>query len=268
MSGRVVLALPAAGTSAGVFRAWEQHLPAGTELRVLQPRHLAHRHADASPGTAPSLRGAAELVAAELRRSVLRDDREHVLVGHSLGGVVAHEAAHLLQRRGERLPGAVVLLGTRPPHSSGADAFAPLLEQDDEGLLRGVERLGAMSGALRGSRFRGAFAPALRTDLRLLCEHRPAPTLLVADPLRTALVVHVGDGDRLVPLRVAAQWAPYVQGALHLTVHPGDHFFPFAGGAVARALTGSGTGAGGSAARRGGVPGPRRAGRRHVAAPT
>ena len=72
-------------------------------------------------------------------------DRPYVLVGYSIGGVLAHSAAAVLERSG-RAPAGVVLLDTFDPAQEQAPVFAwamgELLDRDpgsvavdDEGLL-------------------------------------------------------------------------------------------------------------------------------------
>ena len=229
--GHHVVVLTPAGASAAAFRCWAGWLPADVTWQVEQPAHLAHRatteEADGQPAT---LAGAARQLLRELARDM--PDRKVVLVGHSLGGVLAHEVARSAPAQVAHL----VLLAVRPPHDTGAAQFATALQGSDEELLVSLDRLGALSSTLRDSPFRQAFTGPLRSDLTLLCAYRLDAPACAATPLPLPTTVWTGACDPLVPLRLGAQWAPYVAGQLHLRHHPGDHFFPLADATVCRSV--------------------------------
>lgn len=154
-------------------------------------------------------------------------DRPFVLAGHSLGGLLGYEAAVELERRGGPLPAFVLVMGSRPPHSSSAEVFAPLIDLPDEDFLDALERVGAINSALRTSPMRPLFLPALRSDLRIITTYRPDAAARRRAPLPVPVVAWSGTHDPLAPPSLLSGWGDYTAFPRPVDAFDGGHFFPF-----------------------------------------
>lgn len=215
----VIFCLPPAGGSVATFRPWLRMADEGTVLEPLNVR-LIQAELGRNGGQVTLVALAAAIA------DLLPPDRPFILAGHSLGGLLAYEAAFELFRRGARLPESVLVMGSRPPHDSSAEVFAPMIDLDDEDFLDAMEAVGAVNPELRNSPMRPLFLPALRRDLRVITTYRPD----VADRRRAQLPVPLvgwcGIADSLAPPDVVRGWQDYTLFP-GLEVFQGGHFFPF-----------------------------------------
>lgn len=237
----LIYCLPPAGGSAATFRPWlraPDGLGGALELEALNVRLIQGQLVQSrlSQGTlshgalgqtatgelAVTLPGLAAAIADQLPA-----DRPFVLAGHSLGGLLAYEAAVELQRRGGQLPAFVLLMGSRPPHHSSADLFAPLVDLPDEPFLDALEAVGAVNSALRTSPMRPLFLPALRADLRIITTYRPDTEARRRDPLPAPVIAWSGSRDPLAPASLLSGWAEYTSFPRPVEIFDGGHFFPF-----------------------------------------
>lgn len=209
-----VVCLPPAGGSAASFRAWRAYRIPGAVLHPQLPPRSPDR-----PG--PGLAGAAARLAERLR-TVGDPSRPLILVGHSVGGLLACELARELQRHGERPASAVVVMGSRPLHLSSATYFRPLVDLPDRDLLRALDQLGVIHPQLPQSPMWPMVLPGLRSDLRLICAYAPPDD----DPLPVPLHAWHGTADPLAPPELGPSWARHTTAGLQLRSFSGDHFFP------------------------------------------
>ncbi|MGX7829468.1 thioesterase II family protein [Actinokineospora sp. 24-640] len=210
-----LVCLPPAGGSSATVKPWRRALPPEFTVQPVDLPGRGTRRAEPPPA---SLEAAAAAVA-----ETAAGPDPYALVGHSLGGLLAFEAARHLDTRPD-LPGPrfVVLAGARPPHRSSAAVFAPLLGGDDDELLAALCRLGAANPSLATSPLRALFLPALRADLRLIADYHPDPA---AAPVGADLVAWNAIGDPLAPPELGREWAGYTAGRFSAHAFDGDHFF-------------------------------------------
>lgn len=227
----LIYCLPPAGGSAATFRPWlraPDGLAGALELealnvRLIQGQLVQSRLSQGATGErAVTLPGLAAAIAEQLPA-----DRPFVLAGHSLGGLLAYEAAVELQRRGGQLPAFVLVMGSRPPHHSSADLFAPLVDLPDEPFLDALEAVGAVNSALRTSPMRPLFLPALRADLRIITTYRPDTAARRRAPLPVPVVAWSGTHDPLAPPSLLSGWGDYTAFPREVETFEGGHFFPF-----------------------------------------
>ncbi|WP_265445356.1 thioesterase II family protein [Flexivirga meconopsidis] len=214
MTGPVAVCLPPAGGSATMTRSWR--LPSES---VVCPNI---RRLRSQVG-----RFDLEAVAGEVASRVL-SGRRTVLIGHSLGGLLAYEAARVAIAAGQP-PAAVVVMGSRPPHVPTGVLFEHLLDLDDDAFLTRLADLGAVDAALCRGPFARLIVGPLRTDLRLVCSYAPDPVLRRAHPLDVPLHVWGGVDDPLAPSAMLDHWAPYA-ATIHRRTFDADHQFPTACG--------------------------------------
>ncbi|MFF8729550.1 thioesterase II family protein [Streptomyces sp. NPDC015171] len=208
--------VPHAGGSARSFVRWRRELP--SPLRAV-PLEIAGKGVRSREPRQATLREAA----ADLAHRIDPPGR-YALLGHSMGGLLAYEAARALHALGRPAPEFVLVAATRPPHLLGASPYGPLLGlDDDDALLDALADHGRIPPELRTSPMRHQFVPVIRGDLALVAGHRPDPR---PDPLPSDLISWYGTGDADTPPEVMADWRPYTRGEHRVEAFEGGHFFP------------------------------------------
>jgi medium-chain acyl-[acyl-carrier-protein] hydrolase len=157
------------------------------------------------------------------------------LFGHSLGAIVAAEAA----RRLEALDVAPVWVGVSgrpgPSQQAGYDLHSSM---SDEGLMRVLDGNGGIPEQIKEMPdFRDRFLRLVRDNLRAVESYRPAPG---RRPLAAPMTAFAGDRDPLAPPSAVAAWAQETRGHFRLRTFAGGHFY-FRGPAfpvLAAAVTG------------------------------
>lgn len=209
-----LICFPPAGGSAATFRSWQTVFGPGLSVRVMDRRTRP----------AGERRGAALTDLAAEMAALIPGCRDYALVGHSLGGLLAYEtAARICRNPRLRRPRFVLVAGSRPPHRSSAEVFAPLLRLSDDALLDALAGMGALSSALRETPLRALFTPGLRADLALIAGYRPD---LTAPPLPVDLLAWHGTEDALATPELGLEWARYTSARFTHLAFSGGHFFP------------------------------------------
>jgi external thioesterase TEII len=141
---------------------------------------------------------------------------DSVLLGHSLGGLVALATALELHRRGAPVPG-LILSAVRPPHCKG---YVPFTSLDDRQLLETMIELGGVPAewADEPETF-DLFKDSLRADFRAF-ESFEAPRPLEGSP---TFVVGAYQDVVCRPEHVF-EWTRYCPGC-QIDFVPGEHLF-------------------------------------------
>ncbi|MEV4971873.1 thioesterase II family protein [Streptomyces scopuliridis] len=208
-----LICFPHAGGSASSFRGWAEGLPEYEVHAVCYPGRAA-RLDEPLPTSLPRL--AADV--AEAVGPLL--DRPVAFLGHSMGAVVAFEAARLLQARDHGIA-HLFASGARAPqlaHPEGSGAAG----MDDDAIADALTALGGTDAELLADPdFRELILPYVCGDFRMFDAYAHRPGAALTCPV-TAIA---GDADPLVGAEDAAAWAEATEGPFtHHTV-PGDHFY-------------------------------------------
>ncbi|MER7519742.1 alpha/beta fold hydrolase [Streptomyces sp. NPDC126499] len=204
-----LVCFPHAGGSAGYFHGLSRLLdPAGVEVLAVQYPGRQDRR-----GEAP-MEDVREIAAAVVAAIAPWTERRPAYFGHSMGAVVAFEAARLSE------PSVLFASGRRAPSTHRAEAFHLL---DDDALIAETERLsGVSSELLADPEMRELVLPPLRADYRAIETYRPEPDAVVRVPIE----VIVGDRDPRVSEEEARAWRAHTTGQFGCTVVPGGgHFY-------------------------------------------
>ncbi|GAB2926599.1 thioesterase II family protein [Streptomyces mayteni] len=203
-----------AGGAASLFRGWPAHLAEdvdvlpvrlpGRESRVreTQPRDMAELVTELDDELTPVL------------------DEPHVLYGHSMGALIAHDLTLRRLRRGARLPDRL-LVGAcaAPPHARALAEAASLPDDDLTRLL--LAGGGTATMLLDHPEWLRLSLALLRSDLRLCGSRRPDDD----HPLPCPIEAFAGLSDALVPPEHVRAWARHTTAGVRTHWMPGGHFY-------------------------------------------
>jgi surfactin synthase thioesterase subunit len=212
-----------AGGSSLSFQDWHGLLPAGWRMRPLD-----------APGhgpllDTPALTDGDALVAhflGLLRAEIADDSTPFAFFGHSMGSLVAYELTRRLVAEGRSAPVWLGVSACGAPdtaHSPGPPPGPRVDDLSDAELRRRLADFGGTPAVvLQDPGLWSVFAPAIRADLALLRDWRPAPA---RTPLPVALSAFAGADDRTAPPERLAPWAGRTERYLGLRVFDGGHFY-------------------------------------------
>lgn len=144
----------------------------------------------------------------------------HVLLGHSMGALLAHRLAQLRIAHGRRAPEAVVVAGCRAPH------LPPPLHDlhtagDRELAAKLVSYGGLPADILQRPDWLALLMPTVRDDLRIVESSHRLPD---GPALPCPLHIFGGVDDPLAPPDMLAGWSAYSVQPQPVRLYPGGHF--------------------------------------------
>lgn len=204
---------PYAGGSAQTYRRWSESLPGievfpvqlpGRGSRLFEPLftdHLTTIHAIAG-AIQPYL------------------DKPFALFGHSLGGLIAYELAHLLLDSHGLSPIHLLVSSHRAPHLPNTDRKVHDLPEDE--LIQEIIRLnGTPQQVLDSPELMKMILPLIRADFQIYEEY-----VYSSHPkLPCPVTVYGGLGDSCVTCDQLQEWEQHTDAQFSMKMMPGDHFF-------------------------------------------
>jgi medium-chain acyl-[acyl-carrier-protein] hydrolase len=209
-----VFCFPHAGGGASAFRPWIMEQPRGAEICAVQLPGREDRIRESLPKDIGVLTGAlASVLLPHL-------DVPYVLVGNSLGALVAFELARYLQQSYCLPPIHLVAAASRPP---GTNLRLPEVSRlTDEELAAAVQdRHGSIpQEMLSDPTYLAAFAPTLRADISMVEGYLPSPEPALA----CSITAVVGTDDAGISHSDLGGWRAFTEGSFECVELPGDHF--------------------------------------------
>jgi surfactin synthase thioesterase subunit len=143
----------------------------------------------------------------------------HVLLGHSMGALIAYTLAQQRISAGLRSPDALVVASCAAPHLPSV--AAQIDASDDLQLATTLAQFGSVPAEiLARPEWLAALMPLVRDDLRICAGHRDRGE----PPLPCPIHVFGGDVDPLVSRSALAGWSAHTSQPKPITVVRGGHF--------------------------------------------
>ncbi|MCD4500548.1 thioesterase II family protein [Chromobacterium vaccinii] len=198
-----------AGGSAAMYHAWARRLPTLQVVGVELPGRMRRL-------ASPLFTDFDALLDALVLAMESRLDGEFAFFGHSLGALIAYEAARRLSRQ----PAALCVSGCLPPSLAGREEGISSLS--DEAFLAEVARYdGLAEEVLQHEELLELVLPILRADFTVYESYRPQGGAKLDCPL----MVMGGDADPQVEVESLLGWADVTTASVVQRIYRGSHFF-------------------------------------------
>jgi len=202
-----------AGAGASTFHGWPELVGPGVQVTAVQLpgredriRERAHEDLEALLGElVPVLAGAV--------------DGPYALFGHSMGALVAYEAARRLVVQGVPAPVHMFASALGAPHAPYRTRYVSTLPEKEFKRAM-VTMSGLPKEAVQEPAFLSLLLPTLRADFRLCESYEHVDSA----PLPCRLTVLTGADDDVAPLDLAL-WRELNTGRFRIRVIDGDHHF-------------------------------------------
>lgn len=213
-----LLVLPHSGGNAHSYAPWRDLLPADVRLLIGQYPGRGARFSEPPPASITDL---VDPVVDSLPADIA-DTGGLVVLGHSMGSLVAFEVARALTAAG-RPPLALIASACRPPFIPNPSPVHAA-DLDDDALVAAIKaRGGTDDGILDEPELREIVMPAIRADFAIDDAYR-----FSADPtvLTCPVTVFGGAEDPIVPAYALPGWSVTTTSpATAVRVMPGGHFY-------------------------------------------
>jgi len=209
--------LPFAGGGASSYRTWADELPSHIEVMPVQ-----------FPGREERFREEPLQRMEDLVESLIEallpfiSNLPFAFFGHSLGAIVALEAARSLSSRHAPIPCHLFVSARPAPHMPLRRV--PVLDHSRDEIVQWLRQVGGTSElVLENRELMDLMLPVLRADLQIDDTYRST-----ADPVLTCPLTVLGGhhDEQAVPHELNA-WSPYTSSSFALHMLQGNHFFPF-----------------------------------------
>ncbi|MCT8344409.1 MULTISPECIES: thioesterase II family protein [Photorhabdus] len=209
-----VVIAPFGGGSAYSMTDWVQQLLAGSyRVLVLQYPGRGSRSIEPLP---VCIR---DLAATAAKDVLLYTQDPLLLIGHSMGALLCHELALLLEQA-NRTVEYLVLSAARPPHLNGM-VPEEILRMSREAWIEELKtNIGNEDKKLLHEDVIDLMLPVLRADYLLVAEHKQA-----SGKVHCPILAIGGDRDPWVSPYHLQEWQSLTHDSFQLVMFPGDHFY-------------------------------------------
>lgn len=207
-----LVCVPQAGAGASAFAEWPEAFAALAETVAVQ---LPGREERAGEEPIRDLAEAARRLVDALMELA---PAPFALFGHSMGGLIAFEAARELRRRGLPGPQRLFLSACGAPRGDAPEPPVHTLPEEEFKQFL-LSRLEAPEELVSHASVWDSVSPLLRADIRMLETYAPPPE----PPLDLPLTVFGGAADQYATRQRLLEWGDYTSGDFSVRLFPGGH---------------------------------------------
>lgn len=212
--GLSLLILPHAGGNAHYYAQWQERLPEGVGLLVAQYPGRGSRFTDDLPESVDDL-------VAPIVSLLCEGHRDLVVLGHSMGTLVAYEVSRGLTEAG-RPPLALIGSACRAPFLPNPSPVLPGTLSDEE-LVEAIKaRGGTEHEILDEPELREIILPSIRADFSIDDAYRRDDAVR---SLNIPVTIVGGESDPIVPVGDLVEWREVTQAETVVETLPGGHFY-------------------------------------------
>lgn len=206
-----LVCVPYAGGRPGVFGALARGLSGVDVLAVQLPGHGQRMLEEPLSSVSEIVRGLAPAVSRAVSDGF-------VLLGHSMGALVALELARVLRDAGGPEPGHLIVSGCRAP--SELRDTKPLHQLPEDEMIQALIELGAEPEPFAVAELRELMVPVLRADLTAVETFDASPR----EPLRCPITAVSGVADPDAGPELMVGWKRETSGEFRVRTVDGGHF--------------------------------------------
>ncbi|MGW7274590.1 thioesterase II family protein [Streptomyces sp. NPDC054864] len=213
-AGLRLVCLPYSGGRASVFNGLAAALPDDIEVCAVEyPGHGRRFGEPPMTRIEPLVARLADVVTERIRPPF-------VLLGYSVGALIAFETARVFARWGRPSPAGLIVAAARAPHLRSTRP--PLHQLSRADLLAGLDRLAGRHNPLfDNEELVEVMEPVIRADLGLDETYDRTPGRALGFPV----AAFGGSEDWTVSRAALEAWRKHTTGDFSATVLPGGHFF-------------------------------------------
>ena len=204
-----------AGSSANAYFRWASLVPATTELVLCE---LPGRGGRQKENLISDFSEMVEPLVESLSREL---SKPSILFGHSLGALIAFEAA---RRVNSTQVVGLALSSFLPPTEANVKARERIAHLPDETFIQKIERFSPIPDVVRNDKKAlDFFLPIIRSDIQLIETYKGG-----SESVSIPAIIFCGSADTLNPSGRLAEWKSLVSVQGQVQILDGDHFFVFA----------------------------------------
>ena len=203
-----------AGGGASAFVEWQSCVKPGIEVIPVQ---LPGRENRMREGFLHSCGEAAEIVAAELSDHL--QSHNFSVFGHSMGGIIAFEAAKCFEKAGLQ-PDMCFISATSITEKK---EFIPTEKLSDDEFFERVALYGALdkeSEILQYPEFKEIFLKILRADFEMVEGYKDDGAVI-----KCPITAMCGRSDPMETIEMMKSWEKHTSGAFSVSEYDGGHFY-------------------------------------------
>lgn len=205
---------PYAGGSSFIFRNWSNFLSPSVEVCAIE---FPGRGTQLKLPPFNRIEPLVDAIASAINPYL---DKPFAFFGHSMGGLVSFELAHLLRKRYGIAPTHLFISGSRAPQIPDTDP--PIHNLPEPAFIAELRHLnGTPKEVLENAELMQLFLPILRADFAILETYIYTPKPLLEFPI----TVFGGLQDSEVGCDELHAWQEQTKADFNLHIIPGNHFF-------------------------------------------
>lgn len=208
-----MIGLPYAGGNRYSFKEFAFHLNNHLDFVTLELPGRGKRFKQ------PLLNNLSSMVDDVFEQILPRLDRDYILYGHSMGGILGNALIHKLKAHNKRMPLFFFVTGCSSPQNRKKGVVLHLL--DDNNLKKELNAMGGFPNKiLEDKELMDLLLPIIRTDITAL------ETTMYAfkEKHNVPIILAIGKGENLEQSQIYS-WALETTESFEAHVYEGNHFF-------------------------------------------